>query len=279
MLDLTRAERYLEEAVEPVVEALLAASYDGPLPVMIIGATCRDALHLAAGHTAVLRRTDDLDIALAVAGWKHFDALGCLGKATNASSGIRFSVAGVMVDLVPFGEPVESPDSTVVPDWRSGEPMSVFGFQDVWATAQELRLPSGHAIRLPTIAGYTVLKLKAWLDRVVGGDYRQPPDLACAMYWYQTFSDVVGDQGRLYSTDEGVAHLSAADFHEPDAAVRLLIDDALKLLAPERRAELRTIWEERPEDDASPWPTISTIPRCHRGPGGEMSPAWLRTFR
>jgi predicted nucleotidyltransferase len=43
--------------------------------------------------------------------------------------------------------------------------MSVFGMADVFSAGTWVDLPSGHRVRFPTAAGYTLLKLRAWVDR------------------------------------------------------------------------------------------------------------------
>jgi len=251
-LKLEHAERLLGEVVEPVVQEMAAAYAELP-SIMVVGAISRDALHAACGHTTALRSTDDLDIALAVTGPDHFDALTArLQRVPTSTSTIRFSVAGLKVDLVPFGEPIESPDGVVTPTGRDW-PMSVFGFQDVLEAAYTMHLPGGAIVHLPSIAGYTVLKLKAWIDRSAVGQYKDAADLACAMYWYlnSTEADALENASdRLYGTPQGEMHLLAADLDEPMASVRLLIDDALSVLAPTRRDQLRRLWASPALDDA-----------------------------
>ena len=69
-----KAEALVRQNVEDVVDALAAVS--DPLPrVMLVGAVCRDALHLEHGHTTALRSTDDLDLALVVDGLDQFDQI------------------------------------------------------------------------------------------------------------------------------------------------------------------------------------------------------------
>ncbi|MEG3613596.1 hypothetical protein [Isoptericola haloaureus] len=210
---------------------------------MIVGATCRDALHHACGHDDALRQTDDLDIALAVEDWDRYRALtDRLERVSGSTNGIRFLVGGIPVDLMPFGETIEEPDGEVTPPPRQ-DVMSVFGFQDVWNDAQVIDVNGAGPVRLPTVAGYTLLKLRAWLDRVQQPNYKDAPDLACAMYWCVdpmnrgTFRHVVRD--RLYDTAAGRAHLTATGFDEATAAVRQLATDAIGLLSPDRQAVLR----------------------------------------
>lgn len=231
-----KAETLVRQNVEAVVDALAAVC--DPLPrVMLVGAVCRDALHLGHGHTTALRSTDDLDLALVVDGLDQFDQITSqLRRAPSAAGTVRYMIAGIAVDLVPFGEKVEDPDGTVTPR----EEMSVFGFQDVIASARPVGLSKDRQVLVPTAAGYTVLKLKAWADRSAVGQYKDASDLAVAMYWYQQAPGVID---RLYSDDkDALTHLERAEWDQDIAAVRLLIADARDLLTPSRRSELKDTW-------------------------------------
>lgn len=229
-----KAETLIRQNVEAVVDALAAVS--DPLPrVMLVGAVCRDALHLEYGHTTVLRGTDDLDLALVVDGLDQFDRITSqLHRAPNAAGNARYMIAGIAVDLVPFGKNVEDPDGTVTPR----EEMSVFGFRDAVASARSVGLSQNRQVLLPTAAGYTVLKLKAWADRSAVGQYKDASDLAAAMFWYQNDTVTID---RLYSEDY-LPHLESAEWDRDLAAVRLLIADALDMLTPTRRTELKNTW-------------------------------------
>ena len=248
MINPSKAQRLLDDVVGPVVAELCDLEPDLP-PVMVVGAVCRDALHAAAGHTHQLRTTDDLDIAVAVSGWDHFNTLTAkLNAVTGANSTIRYRVASHTVDIVPFGDPVESPDGVVSPS-RRREPMSVFGFQDVWQTAYEVEVSAPQPVRLPTVAGYTVLKLKAWADRSAHNEHKDGGDLAIAMYWYQEDSELL-EQRIWGGGDAGIGLLSESDFSLPEAAVRLLIGDARALLSPSRQDELAAVWRDLVADDS-----------------------------
>lgn len=110
-MDFTRAETTLRDAVAPVVEELQRTGAD-IADLMLLGAVCRDVLHQAAGHRSTLRRTGDLDLAIAVSSWESYDAITSGLMRVRNGTNIRFLVAGTPVDLVPFGE-VESPDGRV----------------------------------------------------------------------------------------------------------------------------------------------------------------------
>lgn len=276
MSDAATAHLVLKHTVGPVVTALADLSPGLP-DVMVVGATCRDFLHAAAGHdSSRLRATDDLDIAIAVSGWDHFHAITSeLKEITGKNSTIRYRIAGVIVDIVPFGDPVESPDGVVTPSKRAGSPMSVFGFQDVWSAAEQVEVDGPTTVRMPTVPGYTILKLKAWADRSAWGQYKDGNDLATAIYWYQQDERV---EDRLYATDVGTELLIASDMDVSLAAVRLLISDARALLSPERQLELATVWESVDDGLLAEYlanPTLEGWPRT----GDERLSAWTRAVR
>lgn len=152
------AESILRPLVEPVLRGIPGGR---DLSFMVVGAVARDALHVAAGNSGSLRRTSDLDLALAVPDLKTWYGVTRNLDRVPSSSGIRFSIAGRFVDLVPFGD-IEDPRGTIP---REGdESMSVFAFREVWAGAQEFSM-ADCAVRLPDAPGFAVLKMKTWADR------------------------------------------------------------------------------------------------------------------
>jgi hypothetical protein len=147
---------------------------------MIVGAHCRDILRGASGPDSGLRTTEDVDFGLTLADWAAFDELTKeLEPAGN--TGIRYQVADVPTDLIPFGD-LEDPSGTVRPARR--EPINVWGFSEVFQTSRPLPLPDAGTIRIPTIAGYAALKLVAWLDRSAWGAYKDASDIATVLHWY-----------------------------------------------------------------------------------------------
>jgi predicted nucleotidyltransferase len=112
---------------------------------MLIGAHCRDLLHAAFGRTDQLRSTNDVDIALAVNGYEQYRQITSF-LPRSGTTDIRYSIAGMNVDIVPFGE-IEDPAGTAALPGRS-ESIDVFGFRECFDRSNELFLPSGHRIRL-----------------------------------------------------------------------------------------------------------------------------------
>lgn len=86
----------------------------------------------------------------------------------------------IPIDLVPFG-PLENPPGEVANG--DGHILNVAGFQRVYSHAETLELGNGMTIKIPTVAGFTALKMRAWLDRSPIGKYKDATDLALVLAW------------------------------------------------------------------------------------------------
>src|SRR5690349_10205914 len=127
-----------------MIELLATSAQLRSAEVLLVGPHCRDILQRAFGHAFQLRAMYDIDLGLAMANWTAYDEL-VRGLRPAGDTGIRFQVAHTVADLMPFG-PVEDPPGTVVPVMRR-EPISVWGFSEVFAVALPLELPSAGTIR------------------------------------------------------------------------------------------------------------------------------------
>ena len=203
---------------------------------MIVGAHCRDILHAHQGHSIDLLSTDDVDFGVALPSWTAFEEItGHLETAGH--TGVRFTVGGIPIDLMPFGD-VEHPAGMVTPKSR-GEAISVWAFREVFDRSHTLTLPTAGTIRIPTIPGYVALKLAAWLDRSAWGKYKDAGDLAAAMHWYAE-SDAVIE--RLYGDEAGEDVLVRYDVDPVRGALHLLGQDVAALIGPDRLRELEARW-------------------------------------
>ncbi|MDV7090233.1 hypothetical protein [Rhodococcus opacus] len=255
MLDLTTCDQQLLELVDLVCSRLLKRSdHLQPADLMILGAHCRNLLHDALGHKFTLRATEDVDLAFAIADWEAYAQV-VKGLSKSGDTGIRYNVADIPTDLVPFG-PIEEPTG-VVPDPPHRD-LSVWAFQEVFNSAHELPLPTAGSIKIPTVPGYTALKLAAWLDRSENDNYKDAPDIATALFWY-TNSGHVSD--RLY-TDvvHGFETLDKFDMDETQAAAYLLGEDLATEVGTERIAELDRRWPGPRNDDLPRLMNIATNP-------------------
>ncbi|MFT4188685.1 MAG: hypothetical protein QM621_08900 [Aeromicrobium sp.] len=205
-----------------------------PDRVLVVGALCRDVLHAACGHEFGLRGTTDADVGVALEDWGAAERIERAFPRIG-SNGIRYLIAGIPVDVMPFGE-VEDPAGVTEPAGR-GEELVVFGFRDVYERALSLPLPTGVSVRLHEPAGYAALKIRAWLDR---GDDRDARDLAVATYWYRESADV---ESWLFDSDEGMELLLRLDMDTDLVAARLLGRDLLSSLSWENGMDLLERWK------------------------------------
>lgn len=206
--------------------------------VMVVGAWCRDIWHHALGHQFRTAATQDLDLAIAVDSWAIIDAVASVYRRVG-DSGIRFVIADVKVDVLPFGE-VEDPVGTSEPPTRA-ESMSVWAFSEVFGRAASLDLDATGTIRIPTVPGYVATKLAAWLDRSEWNETKDASDIALAMHWYAESPEI---HDRLYDTEVGGAALLAEELDVTRAAAHLLGVDVGTEIGSERMAELRDRWPD-----------------------------------
>ncbi len=100
--DLTAIDPTRLEPVATVVGEMVIKADIRPDTVLLVGAHCRDLLHMAFGHNVALRSTRDVDIALAVAGWDQYRQI-TAGFPKFGDTGIGFLIGGQVVDVIPFG--------------------------------------------------------------------------------------------------------------------------------------------------------------------------------
>lgn len=261
MLDLTKCDPEQLRLLDRVVTELLATSTQlRSDDVMIVGARCRDLLQRALGYRFDLRVTSDIDLGLAVSNWSAYEEL-----TTNlrpvGDTGIRYVVASVPADLMPFGR-VEDPPGTVRPTARR-ETMSVWGFSEVFSAAPPLPLPGGSTVRIPTAPGYAALKLAAWLDRSAYREYKDASDIAAVLSWYAESATV---QNRLYDTEHGQDILVQEDVDDQAAAARLLGEDIANVIGDALAGGLAERWPGPRGDRLFNSMTVTNAPGWHRSP-------------
>lgn len=192
---------YDTSLVSRVVAELVDAGVTDPSRLLLVGAHCRNVWATALGHEGQVRRTNDVDLGFVVTDLADYDEVtGRLSPWPQSSNGIAYDVAGVPVDLMPFGPDVEEPPGEVTPRRRHGQSFNVIGFDDVHAAAVPLRLGGlGIEVRIPTPEGLTALKVAAWHDRIAHHDNRDASDLAAVLSWYLE-SPAVAD--RFWGSDD-----------------------------------------------------------------------------
>ena len=88
-----------------VIGSLLAETGITPDQFMVVGAEARNLLHRSFNlHAGDLSTTHDVDVALVMPSWDGFDQLTPVYKRmASTKSAIRFNIAHVPVDVIPFG--------------------------------------------------------------------------------------------------------------------------------------------------------------------------------
>ena len=207
--------------------------------LLLVGAHCRNLWAQALGRQDVLAATHDLDLGIAVDTMTEWTTLTRdLPTVTSAQSGIAFNVAGLHVDLMPFGSAVERPTRSVFPPIFLGDPFSVLGFEDVFTAGVSLPLASGSGtLRMPTPEGLAVLKVAAFHDRhpLITKDAQ---DLALVLRWYVD-SALVRDY--VYAFEHDL--LEEAGWLPDVAAAALLGRTMRRLLSADSLPMLLNQWE------------------------------------
>ena len=238
MINYANCNPRLLDQLDSIVSCLKREAGIAPGQLMVIGAAARDIIHSALGHKSELRHSNDSDLGIALENWEAFSSIDNAFSRTG-NTGIRYLIAHTPVDIMPFG-PIEKPKGYSLPSNRK-EPVSVFGFEDVFHQAGHLHLPSGLSVRIPTPSGYALLKLRAWIDRSPTGIYKDSSDLATVAYWYRT-SQIIEDQLWNDAALSEPSLLSEHGFSVDFASLLLLNRDIRALLTSESWNDLKARW-------------------------------------
>jgi predicted nucleotidyltransferase len=196
--------------------------------MLLVGAAARDVLLVHFHGVAILRATEDTDVAVAVRDWDSFLALrqrlidSRLFRAEGPPHRLYFG--DHRLDIVPFGG-VERGDRTI--EWPIGgfEAMRVWGFAEALASAQPVRLPGGEAVLVAPLPALALLKLWAWEDRRYE-TRKDASDLWALLLYYAD----AGNHDRLYGP-ECEAALASFGYDLDLAAAWLLGRDARQVLS------------------------------------------------
>src|SRR5574344_626211 len=114
------------------------------------------------------RRTQDLDIAVAINDWQRFEEIAEVLKKSgiNRSPHVhqRFKYKDYELDVVPFGDVAKDDDNIYWPP-EEDIAMSVKGFDNVLADAITVSMDNEFDIKLASLHGLWLLKFNAWMDR------------------------------------------------------------------------------------------------------------------
>jgi predicted nucleotidyltransferase len=195
----------------------------------VIGATARDII-LSNLHDLVPdRKTDDLDIAIAITDWNQFQSIEETlpkkdGFTKSEEQKQRFIYKGVyVIDIVPFGDVAEDdgniywpPDETIA--------MSVLGFSEMADSTICVEIDGEFSIQIASLPGLFILKLVAWKDRHLSGS-KDAYDMALLLTNYLDINTerAVEEHYDLYETDEFDQVIAGAQLMARD--VKLMIQE------------------------------------------------------
>ncbi|MDR1883390.1 MAG: nucleotidyl transferase AbiEii/AbiGii toxin family protein [Prevotella sp.] len=138
------------------------------LPFYVIGATARDIIIRQLIDIASQRRTQDLDIAIAIPDWDKFEAVSKILIAAGLEKSVhqhqRFHMGGYVLDIVPYDGVAKEDDNIYWPP-EENIAMSVKGFDEVLQDAITVNIDGDFDIKIASLHGLFLLKFNAWLDR------------------------------------------------------------------------------------------------------------------
>jgi len=212
----------------------------------VIGATARDIILSGINNQQPGRKTDDLDIAIAIPNWDKYNEISkglerIEGFQKSSSQKQRFVFQRIFrIDVVPFGEVAEADNNIYWPP-EDARAMSVIGFSEVAKHATEAMIDNSFTINVASLPGIFLLKLSAWRDRKIKTN-KDAEDIAFAISNYLEINELraVNENYDIYEVD---------DFSTYIAGATLLGRDAKEILAssPEILDEFISILKEQVE--------------------------------
>ncbi len=264
-LDFKRVRRSTLTQVAAVVSDLSERGAT-PSSLMLIGAHCRDVLQYAGGFAEDGTATHDIDFAMESKNLQEFGRV-TFGLHKSGDTGIRFNIAAEMVNLIPFGD-ISQGRGVVLRPPNGPDSINVRYLSEVFQSSLELPLPSSSPIRVPSLAGYTLLKLQAFADRIKFHRYKDFEDLVLVLRWLEsTWSD--GDINtdlldRAFNHFGDKFDVSSIPIVELGLDIRKLANDSLEDVIAELPATLDSQMEQlifthdpaRTRDLVGQWQTL-----------------------
>lgn len=218
------------------------------MDVLIAGAFARDLhLHYRFGIDT-RRRTEDIDLALAVPDWDAFAALrqrlldgGAFREEGAAQHRLRHD-CGLPIDLVPFGA-VESPARSIAWPPSGDTVMDVFGFREAMAHGVMVALPGVERCAVVSLPALALLKLICWEERHYRAPQKDAHDLRLILAHYLA----AGNEQRLW--DEFQSWTQEDEFAYEAVGPRMLGQDIRKMLRSEDVGRVQGLLEQQASAD------------------------------
>jgi len=162
-------EKLQHPLLKPLLKELLPIFEELNVKFFVIGATARDIM-MEVHQKESGRRTQDLDIAIAINDWEKFKEiknrilqLEHFEKDVRHIQKLRYKKF-FEVDLVPYGAIAEEKNKIFWPPDQSIA-MSVLGYEAIEKDLIEVSFEKDLRIKVASLSGIFILKLMAWKDR------------------------------------------------------------------------------------------------------------------
>ena len=233
----------VDPSVVRVLRVLDPIARSSKCEYFLAGATARDLILVNVHGLQPGRATRDIDFGIAVESWAQFELLKERLLATNEFSASRAhqrliyadSNDGLStpVDLIPF-RGVASADGIIAWPPSRDIVMNVAGFEEALASSVVIEIETGLTAHVASVAGLTLLKLAAWVDRGLESN----KDAADLYRLLTSYADA-GNTDRLYEQELDL--LEAVDFDMRLAGAELLGRDVVTICDTQILNQVRSV--------------------------------------
>lgn len=210
------SENFSNPVLKEMLEKLTGFFNSEGFEFYVIGATARDIILSGIHKQALARKTNDLDIAIAIPDWSKFYEIStglCKleGFEKSKEQTQRFLYkTHFQLDIVPFGG-VAHDDNHIYWPPEESQAMSVAGFIDVAKNTLEVTVDNSFTIYVASLPGIFLLKLAAWRDRHISSN-KDADDMAFIITSYLEINEqrAVKENYDLYEEDNFSTFLAGA---------------------------------------------------------------------
>jgi len=164
------SENFSNPVLKELLEKLTGFFNSIDAEFYVIGATARDIILSGIYNQIPTRKTNDLDIAIAIPDWLKFHEIAAglcsldgFEKSNKQTQRFLYKTF-FQLDIVPFGEIAHADNHIYWPPEES-QAMSVAGFTDVAKHTFEITIDDRFKIYVASLPGIFILKLNAWKSR------------------------------------------------------------------------------------------------------------------
>ena len=213
--------------LKSILQALNSFFQSKEIDFYIVGATARDILLTNLYGLIPERKTMDIDIAIAISDWKEFEIIEReLPQREyfekNSQQKQRFMYKELYaIDVIPFGG-IAQKDGNIYWPPDGVIAMSVSGFPEIAAATISVSIDNEFDIKVSSLSGFFLLKLKAWKDRYLYSS-KDAYDIALILDHY-----IEINQQRAY--EEHYDLYEAEPFDQIEASGRLIARDIKVLI-------------------------------------------------